>query len=170
LASAFDDFKALAAWAKTTKSTRIFVDGDCRVGKTFVGKQLGQFGFEPIDCDKFVKPGMGVYVPAIDYSVLQQEILTFCATPVVLSCICARDVAQKLGVSDAKFIYVVPIRPDGIEHTCPALDAEREGIEKVDPCLVPTADTASHEAFQYHIRVRPHSNADAIFRNNSPAN
>lgn len=165
LASAFDDIKALAAWAKTTRSTRIFVDGDCGVGKSFVAKQLGQFGFESIDCDEFLKPGTGEYLAAIDYSALQRKILTFGAAPVVLSCICARDVAHKLGLSYAKFIYVVLVRPDGIEHTCPALDAERDGTEKVDSRLVPTAGTASHEAFQYHIRVSPHSNADAIYRN-----
>ncbi len=161
-----DDVRSLADWIKSTNARTVFLDGDCDSGKSTLAKKLSRFGFVTKDVDEFVTPKTDCYVKSLRIDELKDELSKIPPeSTTIISGICARDVANKLQIGNAKFVYVVRVRiKEGIirDEYSPAHEVELGN--EVTSELVPK-DGAAKEVYEYHKRVRPRGHADVELKN-----
>ena len=163
-----DDVCGLVSWINASGKSITFIDGECRSGKSWLATALSQFGIAPLDLDTFIERDTGYYVGALDTAAALRELGKKRSKSTAISCICARDVAVALRISEANFVYVIRMNELGLEEYSPAHDVERDGEAGIDPAFLPPDGTASKEIFDYHARVKPISRADVVFRNTVP--
>ena len=165
-----DDVPGLAAWINSANANIIFLDGECGSGKSWLASELTKFGFATIDADQFVTRNTGRYVSTLNVTAFNAKISEVQSKPIVISCICARDVADALQFDNTKFIYVVRVTETGLDADRFGPAIERDPNTKIDPVLVPSEGTVSKEVSDYRARMKPQLCADLVFRNSIPKN
>lgn len=88
------------------------VDGPIGVGKSWLAKTLArQCGYQLVQLDHFVQPGLGYFIQAIDYQRLA-KVIARTKPPMIVEGICLLAVLEKLALPLNYLVYV-PHQPSG---------------------------------------------------------
>jgi hypothetical protein len=158
-----DDPNALAAQIAPLRGVVLF-DGWTGVGKTALAHMLSEWlGCAAIDVDDYVDRNRGYFVNAIRFDELRAtaaDALKQSALALV-STICARDVAKRLGVPVAAFVYVEQRSSMGLPANAEITDAEDGGPDAF--AEYQDLPPLEREIFDYHAAFKPRKTADILY-------
>ena len=86
---------------------------------------------------------------------------------VLVSGVCARDVMQRIGITEAVFAYIQRITPTGIPGDGRAYLADKTGISEFGKILPDQAGALDREVEIYHANFRPIRTADIVYQRTS---
>ena len=114
-----NDPTLLSAYIASASSGLIVFDGRPTAGKTYVAREMAnRLHGTAVDADDFLDRDRGMFLGALRIDELRRAIET-ATPPVLLSSVCGRQVAERLGLPVRAFIWVEqasPVRLDQIRR------------------------------------------------------
>lgn len=142
----------------------IVFDGRGGEGKTTLMREMAaRLSCQGVDGDDFLIPDQGVFLDALRIDDLRNHIQTaFQSSPIVLlATVCARDVVDRMGLSNAVYVYVQWASRERLEHTRDNFDAD---IDAPSDDLLDDENLVLHRAVEeYHSARNPRGLADVAY-------
>ena len=154
-----DDIPALALVIGAMGAGLVMIDGCTLAGKTWLAHDLAdRLSAVAIDADDFIKRRQDAFVDALRAGRLKAAVDAALASSkiVLLSGVCARDVADRAALSPTLYVYVQRNTTVGVVADMDIIDAE-------DGLLNEVLHPLDAEIADYHYRRQPRKNADIVY-------
>jgi hypothetical protein len=151
-------FDRLAVMIHSVGAGIVMIDGCARVGKTRLARMLAKrLDAAAIDADCHINRGQDAFIAALRADELKTAVEAAQARSkvVLVSGVCARDIAEKLGLAPALFVYVLRKTAAGVDGDMDILDAD---VQHDFSCSPLDAELA-----EYHKRRQPRRNANILY-------
>lgn len=153
-------FDRLAVMIHSIGAGVVMIDRCTLAGKTRLARMLAKrLQAAAIDADCHINRGQDAFIAALRADELKTAVEAAQARSkvVLVSGVCARDIAEKLGLAPALFVYVLRKTAAGVDGDMDILDAE-DGVQHDFSCSPLDAELA-----EYHKRRQPRRNANILY-------
>ena len=154
-----NDLATLTAVIAATGAGLVMIDGCTLAGKTWLARHLAaRLSAVAMDVDDFIKRRQDAFLDALRAGELKTAVdAALSSSPIVLlSGICARDVADKAALSPTLHVYVQRNTTVGVVADMDIIDAE-DGVQNEFP------NALDAEIADYHRRQHPRRNAHLLY-------